>query len=57
MHPHPDPLHVRKRYRRHILASKKKWGSARGLIHYRKIVRTYLWTKGVYVGPWINPNS
>lgn len=45
MHPHPNKLHVRRRYRAHILACKRKWGSARGLIHYRKIIETYLWTK------------
>lgn len=42
-HPHPDKLHVRRRYRRHILDCKKKWGSARGLLHYRNFVETYLW--------------
>jgi hypothetical protein len=44
-HPHPDKLHVRRQYRRHIMASKKKWGTARSLIHYRQIVEAYLWSK------------
>ena len=44
-HPHPDKLHVRRQYRRHILSSKRKFGSARALIHYRELIETYLWTK------------
>lgn len=51
-HPHPNTLHVRKQIRRHIMNCKHKFGSARSLIHYRRLIRTYLWTKGVYVGPW-----
>jgi hypothetical protein len=42
MHPHPDKEHVMSQYRRHILTCKKKWGTARGLIHYRSIVNEYL---------------
>jgi hypothetical protein len=42
MHPHPDKRHVMGQYRRHILSAKKKFGSARSLIHYRRIVETYL---------------
>lgn len=45
MHPHPDPAHVMRTYRQYILDRKKKWSSARGLIHYRQIVDTYLWAK------------
>jgi hypothetical protein len=45
VHPHPDPRHVMKQYRRHIMSSKKKWSSARGLIHYRQILQAYLWAK------------
>lgn len=41
-HPHPDKLHVVRAYRRYILDRKRKWSSARGLIHYRAIVETYL---------------
>jgi len=37
-------------YRRHILGSKRKWGTARGLIHYRAIVAEYLAAKWI-----INP--
>lgn len=42
MHPHPDKLHVVKCYRGHILGSKRKWGSARSLIHYRRLITEYL---------------
>lgn len=45
MHPHPDKRHVMKAYRRYILDRKKRWGTARGLIHYRGIVETYLEAK------------
>jgi hypothetical protein len=44
-HPHPDPAHVMRVYRRHILGCKRKWSTARGLTHYRKLVETYLWAK------------
>jgi hypothetical protein len=44
-HPHPDPRHVMTQYRRHITDCKQKWGTARGLIHYRQIVQTYLAAK------------
>lgn len=44
-HPHPDPKHVMRCYRGHILGCKRKWGTARGLIHYRSLVQTYLWAK------------
>jgi hypothetical protein len=44
-HPHPDKLHVRARYRRHIMDCKKRWGSARSLIHYRQFIQIYLRTK------------
>lgn len=42
MHPHPDKRHVMKQYRRHIMSSKKKFGSARCLIHYRRFIDAYL---------------
>lgn len=29
-------------YRGHMLGCKRKWGTARGLIHYRALVREYL---------------
>jgi hypothetical protein len=45
MHPHPDKRHVMRSYRQYILACKKRWGTARGLIHYRGIVETYLGAK------------
>lgn len=41
-HPHPDKRHVVRTYRQHILNCKRRWGTARGLIHYRAIVETYL---------------
>lgn len=41
-HPHPDKQHVVRQYRRYILAFKKSFGSARGLVHYRGLVQTYL---------------
>jgi hypothetical protein len=41
-HPHPDKRHVMTVYRRHILGSKRKWGTARGLIHYRALLAEYL---------------
>lgn len=44
-HPHPSPAHVMRCYRRHILGSKLKFGSARSLIHYRAIVGEYLAAK------------
>jgi hypothetical protein len=37
-----DPHLVMGSYRRHILACKKKWGSAGSLIHYRALVNEYL---------------
>lgn len=33
--------HVMRCYRGHILACKRKWGTARGLIHYRALVDEY----------------
>lgn len=44
-HPHPDPAHVMRCYRGHILGFKRKKGSARGLIHYRALVEQYLAAK------------
>jgi hypothetical protein len=44
-HPHPDSAHIMRTYRRHILACKRKWSTARGLIHYTGFVQTYLWAK------------
>lgn len=43
---HPgDPSLVMSQYRKHILSCKRKWGTARGLVHYKRIVQTYLWAK------------
>lgn len=44
MHP-GNPQLVMSQYRRHILSSKKRWGTARGLVHYRAFMQTYLWAK------------
>jgi len=48
-HPHPDPGHVMRCYRWHILGSKRKWGTARGLIHYRAFVQEYLGAKAEHI--------
>ena len=37
-----DPRHIMTCYRQYILACKRKWGSARSLVHYHEIVREYL---------------
>jgi hypothetical protein len=44
-HPHPDPAHILRVYRGHILGSKRKWRTARGLIHYRELIEIYLAAK------------
>jgi hypothetical protein len=46
-HPHPDPSHVMRVYRAHILKCKRKWGTARGLIHYRALIEEYLAAKWI----------
>ena len=40
-HPHPDKRHVMRQMRRYILATKKSFGTARSLVHYRDIIATY----------------
>ena len=43
---HPGrPQLVMTQYRRHILSAKKRYGSARSLIHYRRFIESYLWAK------------
>lgn len=44
-HPHPDPCHVMRTYRRYLLAAKRKFGSNKGLIHRRGLIETYLAAK------------
>jgi hypothetical protein len=44
MHP-GNPHLVMTQYRRRILSCKKRWSTARGLIHYKVLVQTYLWAK------------
>lgn len=48
---HPgDPRTVMQRYRQFILNRKRKDGTARGLIHYRRILDEYLAAKRVVIG-------
>lgn len=43
---HPgDPRTVMTQYRRHILTRKRQWGTARGLVHYRGFIDSYLRAK------------
>lgn len=43
---HPgNPRLVMTQYRRHIMSFKKSYGTARGLIHYRGFIQSYLWAK------------
>lgn len=51
-HPHPNPAHVMRVYRGHILGSKRRWGSARGLLHYRRYLQTYLHCKELTHRRW-----
>ena len=44
-HPHPDKQHVVRQVRRYLLAAKKTFGTARGLVHYRDLLQTYLTAK------------
>ena len=44
-HPHPDPAHVMRCYRRYLVDNKAKLGSVRGLGHYQQLVHTYLAAK------------
>lgn len=48
-HPHPSPEHVMKCYRGHILGSKRKYGSARGLMHLQKLIDTYFAAKELVI--------
>ena len=41
IHPHSDKRHVMVSMRRYILGVKKKFGTARGLMHYAGIISTY----------------
>lgn len=44
-HPHPDPEHVMRHYRKFLLGFKRVKGSARGLVHYRSYIQEYLAAK------------
>ena len=44
-----DPHLVMTQYRRHILSSKKRWSSARSLVHYRGFIQSYLWAKRIVI--------
>jgi hypothetical protein len=47
---HPGkPAHVMRCYRGHILGCKRKYGTARGLIHYRALIEEYLAAKRLVV--------
>lgn len=48
-HPHPSPRHVMSTYRKDILKAKRKWGTARGLIHYRRLLDEYRGAKRLVV--------
>lgn len=51
-HPHPDPAHVMRAYRGYLVGTKRKWMAnnrgprcLRALIHYQKLIQTYLYCK------------
>lgn len=47
---HPgEPRHVMRCYRQYVLNRKRKNGTARGIIHYRRILDEYLAAKRVVV--------
>lgn len=51
-HPHPSPAHVMRRYRSYLLGCKKSWSTARGLIHYRRLLDEYLAAKRLVWRSW-----
>lgn len=51
-HPHRDPGHVTRVYRKHLVAKQREFGSARGLIHYRQLLQTYLYCKALAIAIW-----
>ena len=51
-HSHPDPAHVMRCYRKHILGCKRSWGTARGLVNYRALLATYLAAKAAHLDGW-----
>lgn len=55
-HPHPDPAHVMRCYRRFLMGQKRVWMAGgkgnkclRGLIHYRGLVDEYVAAKRLVV--------
>lgn len=42
--------HIMRVYRSFIIGTKRKWGSARGLVHYKGYVSAYLEAKRVVLG-------
>ncbi len=45
---HPgNPEHVMRTYRKHILATKRKYGNATCLVHYNEFINEYLAAKRV----------
>ncbi len=55
-HPHPDPGHVMRCYRGYLTKAKRQ-GSARGLIHFRELLQTYLAAKRLVVARDANRKS
>lgn len=47
IHPHPDKSHVVRSVRRYLIGVKKKFGSARRLLHYQALIATYKAAKAV----------
>lgn len=52
-----DPRLVMSQYRRHILSCKKRWSSARSLVHYKGFIQSYLWAKRVVIASSREPQS
>lgn len=48
-HPHPDPRHIMVHYRKFLLGVKRVKGSARGLIHYKRILYEYAAAKELVI--------
>lgn len=47
--PEEEALHVMTAYRHYLLGCKKKWGVARSLVHYKKLLQIYLECKRVVI--------
>lgn len=51
------PEHLMRCYRGHILGCKRKWGSARALIHYLPMVREYVEAKRAFFSERTKKNA